>query len=384
MAIDFVPIRIAGVGDRPRLQWAEGRRFTLPRGVLERAPWRDCVGSSADLTIPAGPLNVEADDALRVREHAQFTDQPPLSTRLPVSYQLVPPLIRAAAASIVGRRQRGKVTQWAAFPGWPLDLTADLLSDLAEVPRVSLGDRTPVMLTHDIDSPEGLLNLVSLFLPIEEAAGARSASFVVPCAWPLDEGLLADVRDRGHEIGVHGFDHSNRTPFAEAEERRRRLDAAVPFIRRYGTLGYRAPSLLRTRALLTDLRSRYAYDSSIPTSGGLFPVPNNGCASARPCLIDGLIEIPLSLPRDGSLRFLGYRPAEILRLWIDCTAQIAESGGAVVLLTHCERRFSGNRAMLDAYRQFIEYVDGRRDRLAFCTPAELLPRLRTGLGAPES
>ena len=67
----------------------------------------------------------------------------------------------------------------------------------------------------------------------------------------------------------------------------------------------------RTRALLRDLSGRYRYDTSIPTSGGLFPVPNNGCASARPFATEGMLELPLSMPRDGSLRFLGYSPGEI-------------------------------------------------------------------------
>src|SRR5262249_16526444 len=149
---------------------------------------------------------------------------------------------------------------------------------------------------------------------------------------------------------------SNRTPFADDRERTRRLEAARPFIERYGARGYRAPSLLRTRALLRGLRPLYQYDSSIPTSGGLFPVPNNGCATARAFRIEGIAEIPVSMPRDGSLRFLGYSPAEISSIWRECGSRIARSGGVVMLLTHCERRFSGTPAMLDAYRRFLAFV----------------------------
>lgn len=54
------------------------------------------------------------------------------------------------------------------------------------------------------------------------------------------------------------------------------------------------------------------------------------------------LEIPLSLPRDGSLRFLGHTPKEILSLWKLCANSLADAGGVVVLLTHCESRFSGN------------------------------------------
>jgi len=226
-------------------------------------------------------------------------------------------------------------------------------------------------LTHDIDSAEGLDNLVRLFLSIEEAVGARSANYVVPCAWPIDDALLSEVTARGHEIGVHGYDHSNRTPFADDEERRRRLDAALPFAKRHGATTYRAPSLLRTRALLRDLATRYVWDSSIPTSGGLFPVPNNGCASARPFAIENVLELPLSMPRDGSLRFLGYTPGEIVRLWTECADLIARSRGIVVLLTHCERRFSGDDGMFEAYRRFLQHVAERPERFTFTRVSQI-------------
>ena len=109
------------------------------------------------------------------------------------------------------------------------------------------------MLTHDIDSGEGLQNLVARFLGLEESVGARSTNYIVPCGWPIDDGLVSAITARGHWIGVHGYDHSNRTPFAETNERRRRLDAAMPFATRHEATTYRAPSLLRTRALLRDL-----------------------------------------------------------------------------------------------------------------------------------
>ncbi|PYR06892.1 MAG: hypothetical protein DMG00_17695, partial [Acidobacteria bacterium] len=128
-----------------------------------------------------------------------------------------------------------------------------------------------------------------------------------------------------------------------------------------------------TRALVRDVGERFAYDSSIPTSGGLFPVPNNGCASARPFVVEGALELPLSMPRDGSLRFLGYSAAEILQLWIDCAAAIARSGGVIVLLTHCERRFSGTSAMLDAYSRLLEHF-GSAGGYRFSQPADVLVR----------
>jgi peptidoglycan/xylan/chitin deacetylase (PgdA/CDA1 family) len=374
VAVTLVTARITGTGGHDAIAWAEGQNVTLSRALMDRLGWTARLTTSGDLALPSGPSGVTAGDAVESRERAAFTESPPASARLPFSYQLVPGAIRAAVASVVGRRQRARVAQWAQFPGWPLDLTTDLLSDLAAVPRPDLGDRTPVLITHDIDSPEGLRSLVDAFLPIEERAGARSTSYIVPCAWTPDEGAIDDLRRRGHDAGVHGYDHSNRTPFVDEAERARRLDAPRAFIDRHDAVGYRAPSLLRTRPLLRGLATRYRYDSSIPTSGGLFPVPNNGCASARPFSIEGICEIPLTLPRDGSLRFLGHSPDEILAMWIACSEAIARSGGVVVLLTHCEARFSGNAAMLDVYRRFLDYIGGASARFSFSSPRDVARR----------
>jgi len=369
-AAEYVRVRVMSVGDRPEAAWAEGLRVTVPADLPKRLSWT--VTASRDLLLNAMSMPAAPSDAAALRERAAFTDRAPASSRLPISYQRIPGRVRAVVGSLIGRWNRGRADRWAAFPGWPIDLSVDLLSDLTSPRRPRATGPTPVVLTHDIDSPEGLRNLVIRFLPLEESAGAQSTSYIVPCAWDVDEGLASEVTGRGHDIGVHGYDHSNLTPFTAAGERLRRLDAALPFAKRHGSVGYRAPSLLRTRALLRDLAGRYHYDSSIPTSGGLFPVPNNGCATARPFTIEGIRELPLSMPRDGSLRFLGYSPDEIVALWIHCADLIARSGGVVVLLTHCERRFSGDERMFDAYRRFLEYVRGRSDRFAFMRATDVV------------
>lgn len=193
-------------------------------------------------------------------------------------------------------------------------------------------------------------------MPIEKDFRACSSNFIVPKAWKISTQYLDTLKNNGFEIGVHGFDHSNTTAFLNEQEMRDRLNQCNDFISQWGVTGYRSPSLLRTKLLLKNLSKIYKYDSSIPTSGGLFPTPNNGCASARPFKIEGIFEIPLSLPRDGSLRFLGYSPNDILKLWLDCANTIHQSGGVVVLLTHCEKRFSGNKKMLGIYKKFLEEI----------------------------
>lgn len=342
-------MRIGAVAT-PRLEWAVGREVSLPVGLL---PGGAIAGSSVDLrTLPCPP----ADAATNFRLRAAFTEALPLSSRMPFSYQWVPAPVRDLIGRSIGSRLSERADEWGRFPRWPLDLSADVVADWTAGGPAPSARPAPVLLTHDIDSPEGLRNLVDLFLPLTESFGARVTAYVVPNAWPLDHGLLQAVVDRGHAIGVHGYDHANRTPFVDDAERRQRLAAGKATLERYSPAGYRAPSLLRTSALLAALPAFFRFDSSIPTSGGPFPVPNNGCASARPFLVGETLEIPVTLPRDGSLIFLGYSPAEILELWKKLAADIASARGLVMLLTHCERRFSGAPIMFEIYRRFLDFL----------------------------
>src|SRR5436309_9288203 len=223
----LVSVRITSVGNRSRAAWAEGMRVHLPASLLDRTGWRRALRPNGDLEIPADAAPISDHDVAGLRERRAFTERPPLGARLPVSYRLAPGWARAMAASAIGRWNRHRADRWAAFPGWPIDLSTDVLDDLRDAtvsPQPPSG-RAPVVLTHDIDSPEGLKNLVARFLPLEEAVGARSTSYIVPCAWPLDHSLIAELVARGHEVGVHGYDHGNLTPFAAEGDRRRRLDA---------------------------------------------------------------------------------------------------------------------------------------------------------------
>lgn len=367
--MELARVRVASAP--ARAAWAVGQEVALPGALL--GP--DGLGPhlrGQTLALPDDFRLLAGHEDLR--DLAAYTDQKPLSSRMAFSYQRVPAALRSLIASCMGRVQRRRHRRWARFPAWPLDLSADFLADLAGADPAGAGHRphgpTPVLLTHDLDSHEGLANLAALFLDREERVGAHSYSYTVPCKYALDHGLLAEVAARGHGIGMHGYDHSNLTAFVAPQERTARLEQGLKALAPYAPRGFRAPSLLRSRGLLREVARLFAHDSSIPTSGGLFPIPNNGCASARPFQAEGVLEIPLSMPRDGSMRFLGYSPREIAGVWKTCAERIADSGGVVVVLTHCERRFSGHPRYLAAYVDFLEYL-AASPRFAFSTPDEL-------------
>jgi len=369
---DLISIQVASVSGNPRLNWAEGGHFIISSDVALFLRQNGGLDAEGVLRLSGKTPSLPPETASNQRLRCAFTKKP-VSSQLPFSYQQIPQGVRTIIASIIGRIKRPFSNYWASFPQWPLDLSTDFLEDLSSPAKpFNAFFPTPVLLTHDIDSKEGLDLLLRWFLDREEASGAQSTNFIVPKAWEFDIKRLKRVRNRGHFLGIHGFDHSNLTPFAKPEARKQRLEEAKWLINRFQVIGYRAPSLLRTRALLRDLSLLYRFDSSIPTSGGLFPVPNNGCASARPFWVENIYELPLTLPRDGSLLFLGYSPEQIADMWIQCAERISRSGGVVMLLTHCESRFSGNPEMMKAYDRFLGHISAS-PRFAWSDPRQLIP-----------
>ena len=109
-------VRVASVGGRAQAAWAEGCTVSLPSELLDRAGWRRFLDGSGRLSVPANATPATDEDAVRLRECAAFTDRPPASSRLPVSYQYVPGWARAIVGSSVGRWNRSRSDRWARFP----------------------------------------------------------------------------------------------------------------------------------------------------------------------------------------------------------------------------------------------------------------------------
>ena len=80
-----------------------------------------------DLRTVAPPPADGLPDDLRLR--AAFTNDHPRSKLLPFSYQRVPPQIRWYIGRYLGSRLRTRRSEWARFPDWPLDLSADFVAD---------------------------------------------------------------------------------------------------------------------------------------------------------------------------------------------------------------------------------------------------------------
>ncbi|MHB9073491.1 MAG: polysaccharide deacetylase family protein [Desulfobaccales bacterium] len=364
---DLTPVRLVDVADQAYpLRWLIGRDFFWPRLFLQNLI--EAPGSSFatiayqntryDLHAPGAAMIKTGKRYKEIREKIIFTPKS-LSARLPFSYQKVPYNLRWIIAAYLIKINKIKQRKTSRFPHWPLDLSIDSIIDIERYITQnhhgpSLLSNTAV-LTHDIDSPESLENL-GYFLEIEEFLGIRSTNFIVPKGWQLDRKILERLVQEGHEIGVHGYNHNNRTPFLPRTQIKDRFDEILSLISEYQIKGYRSPSLLRSKTLFAVLEEYFIYDSSIPNVGGFVYSQGNGCASARPFYYNNLLEIPITLPSDAELLFQGFKPDDILQLWITLSKVILKSGGIINLLTHCERRYSGNQTMLKIYEQYLVFL----------------------------
>lgn len=109
---------------------------------------------------------------------------------------------------------------------------------------------------------------------------------------------------------------------------------------------------------MDSINKYYLYDSSVPNVEGYYSSKPRGCATARPFQYDnGLIELPLTMPSDANLLFQGYDHLQILDIWKRLAAMIHRSKGNIILLTHCERRYSGNVKMLKIYENILSFLN---------------------------
>lgn len=294
-----------------------------------------------------------------IRRHV-FLKSLPWYGRLPFHYRRVPPRLRAAIRDLLGRRVSAD-----EYPAWPLECSVEALRRMYLFARREADGSQPLpfwpdgrqfalAVTHDIDSAEGQARVTS-WMDEEAKIGVRSCFYVVGREYPVDLGLWREANERGFEVGLHGDRHDHKLAFLPEEDIRRRLAPCERLADDLSMTGFRAPSLFRTKALLSVVGERYAYDSSVPDTG-LLPTAANGCATVFPFELDGVRELPVTVPADGTLLARGLEPEQVLAAWLAKTEWIRAMGGAAVFLAHPEDGFSAEPRMYKAMRFFLEQM----------------------------
>lgn len=371
-------------------QWLRSGSWQL-YGRIDREPvqgetikvFDDSVGSSlravqtddGDVFVP-----FDFDDAYRAyltESWASAAAQHRLSERqLQLYYRLkhlLPRRFWLAARRAYIRRAGSR----SEFPDWPLDRSVEnLLRFYAYCLLVRTGRaeaqfawfwpdafRAAVILTHDVESAEGLKLALEL-CDVEERRGLRSSFNVVGGDYPIDYGIVNEIRERGFEIGLHGLVH-DRSLFSSRESFDEQLRGLEEASDRLGSVGFRSPATYRNPDWMQELPADY--DSTFPHSDPYEPQPG-GCCSIWPYFLGSLVELPYTLPQDHTVfTLLGEKtPA----LWLEQMERLEQSFGLIELLSHPDRGYLGDRRKRVLYEQTLDVI-AANDQLWKPLPNEL-------------
>jgi hypothetical protein len=254
-------------------------------------------------------------------------------------YDLKPLLARPAIGWL--RRIYGRDDARAGGLSWPFEsryadfLHAVLASvldrrELESARYVSLWPddrRLAFVLTHDVERHEGH-DFVLKVADLDERFGFRSSFNFVPERYRTDPGLVAELKARGFEVGVHDLNHDGKLFRSRAifDARAERINAELA---RSGAAGFRAALHHRNPEWMQALNLEY--DLSFFDSDPFEPIPG-GTMSLWPFMLGRFVELPYTLVQDYTLtEVLGETtPA----LWLKKVDFLAARRGMALLNTH--------------------------------------------------
>ncbi len=262
-----------------------------------------------------------------------------LSTTKRFYYQIKPLLPRSLRTF---GRQHYRQNQEAHFPlKWPVEdryvrfqfqCLASVLEQrgLDSIPYINLwpeGQRYSFVLTHDIEEEQGA-TFVETVAALEERYGFRSLFNFVPERYPIDTGLLRDLKQRGFEIGVHGLKHDGKL-FSSRVLFERRAAKINQYLHQWDAVGFRTPYTHRNPEWMQALDVEYDLsffdtDPHEPLSGGTM--------SIWPFQLGKFVELPYTLTQDNTLA--NILRAETPALWTDKVDFLAQWHGMALVNIH--------------------------------------------------
>ena len=208
-------------------------------------------------------------------------------------------------------------------------------------------NRFAAVLTHDVETSDGFAT-VDRLAKLEESKGFRSSWHFVPHKYPLDDGLLRDLVDRGHEVGIHGYNHDGRL-FASRHVFNRRLPKINAALQKYCAAGFRAPMVHRNLDWIEKLD--LDYDASCFDVDPFQAMPG-GVGSIWPFLKGKMVELPYTLPQDHTL-FVAMEEKSI-DAWKTKINFLREWSGMALSITHPD--YLDTPFRLGLYEQLLDHL----------------------------
>jgi glycosyltransferase involved in cell wall biosynthesis len=242
------------------------------------------------------------------------------------------------------------------------------------------GRKFALVLTHDVEGPEGLAKCQRL-AELEMELGFRSSfNFIPEGTYHVPADLRAWLVDRGFEIGVHDLEHNGRL-FGSRRGFLRKAARINHYLGEWNAAGFRSGFMLRNLGWLHRLNIRYdssTFDTDpfeLQSNGAdtifpfWIPTPSEAWSAApfrSPGMAEsarargGYVELPYTLPQDSTL-FLVLKETSP-QIWIRKLEWIIEHGGMALVNVHpdylrfADEKPSARTFPVERYAEFLRYV----------------------------
>ena len=296
--------------------------------------------------------------------HERYRGPTNRSRKLELYYAVKPFMPRRLQLAL--RRAYAPRQARVEFPAWPIETSlverrdAELLDRLRasgadRLPFVNFwpeGKRFAAVLTHDVEGPAGVANVMRV-VELERRYGFVSSWNFVAEWYAIPDGLFDEVRAAGCEIGLHGILHDGKL-FSDRATFEANLPKIEQYAREWDVEGFRSPATGRRAEWMHELPTRY--DSSFPDTDPFEPQPG-GCCSIMPFFFGDVVELPITLVQDHTMFEILREPG--IDLWRRKTEWLMSRHGLVNVIVHPD--YVVERKFLDRYEAFLAYLAEQRD-----------------------
>jgi hypothetical protein len=210
--------------------------------------------------------------------------------------------------------------------------------------------RFALIFTHDVETEKGQEKCRDL-LELNERFGFKTSFNFIAEKYKVSMELIRYLKSNGCEVGIHGLYHDGKL-YKSRMEFMRRAQQINSYLKEWGCVGFRSPSMHSNLEWIHDLHIEY--DSSTfdtdpfePQSEGvgtIFPFAVSSKASGS----SGYIELPYTLPQDSTLFVLMQE--KNIDIWKRKLDWIVKHGGMALFTTHPDyMNFNGERLSIDEY-----------------------------------
>jgi glycosyltransferase involved in cell wall biosynthesis len=300
-----------------------------------------------------------------------FFGMPPALNQIYYRFKpFLPWQLRIRLRRIIAWRKRRK------YDGiWPINEAAGFAPD--GWPGWPDGKKFALVLTHDVEGPEGLVKCRDLMALEQRLGFCSSFNFIPEGSYDVPMEFRADLAAAGFEVGVHDLRHDGKL-FWHRKNFSVNARGINHYLKEWGAVGFRAGFMLHDLECLHELEIEY--DASTFDTDPFEPQPE-GVHTIFPYWVPqpkggGYVELPYTLPQDSTMFLvLQEKSPEIWQKKLDW---IVRRGGMALLNVHPdymsfdEKTQKSSEFPVAFYQEFLEYIaKNYRDECWQVCPREL-------------